>query len=255
MKRNIVIATVAAAALIGGGSALAFAGSDDDTGRSDTRTQQSDSQITLQDDDTDDGDRDDRGDRDDARDAKDDRDDRGDRDDARPADAKLTAVQAIEAALKQQSGTAVSAELDEEDGDDNKAERLAWEVDILGKGDAWHTVHIDAATGKVIGKETEDERDDAREARAALKDARTDAAQAAETAAAKGFVTSVDLDDDGRAGHVSEGWEIETAAADGHDRDWNVDVRSGKLTVDHDDRHDHDGRDDSDDGDRDGNDD
>ncbi|MDQ8702896.1 PepSY domain-containing protein [Streptomyces sp. LHD-70] len=245
MKRNIVIATVAAAALVGGGSALAFAGGDDGgTGRSDARSQHSDSQVTLQDD---------------SAEAKDDR-----RDDARrPAGAKLTAAEAVEAALKHQSGTAVSAELDDEDSDDrdsddrdsdddDSGERLAWEVDILGQGEAWHTVHLDAATGKVIGKETEDERDDAREARAALKGATTDAAQAARSASEKGFVTSIDLDDDGRSGHVAEGWEIETAASDGRDgeRDWNVDARSGKLTVDHDDRHDHDHDDRDDRGDR-----
>ncbi|MDI3424064.1 PepSY domain-containing protein [Streptomyces luteolus] len=252
MKRNIVIATVAAAALVGGGSAIAFAGSDDGgTGRADARSQNSNSQVTLQDDSDDSDDRDDNNDNDDsaAHEAKDDR-----RDDARPVGAKLTAAQAVEAALKHQPGTAVSAELDDEDSDDDDSddgdsgERLAWEVDVLGQGDAWHTVHLDAATGKVIGKKTEDERDDAREARAALKGAETDAAQAARSAAEKGFVTSIDLDDDGRSGHVSEGWEIETAASDGRDgdRDWNVDVRSGKLTVDHDDRHDHD-RDDHDD--------
>ncbi|MDI3404952.1 PepSY domain-containing protein [Streptomyces cavernicola] len=245
MKRKIVIATVVAAALVGGGSALAFAGGDDEAGRSEARAEQSSSQVTLQDDDRDD-DRDDR--RDDDR-----RDD--DRDEARPADAKLTAAQAVEAALKHQAGTAVSAELDEEDGDDSdgngsdgKNERLAWEVDILGQGDAWHTVHLDAVTGKILGTETENERDDAREARTALKGATADAAQAAKNAAAKGFVTSIDLDDDGRPGHTSEGWEIETADAAGKDSDWNVDVRTGKLTADHDDRHDHDDNDGDDNG-------
>ncbi|MDI3384880.1 PepSY domain-containing protein [Streptomyces sp. B-S-A8] len=254
MKRNLVIATVAAAALIGGGSAFAFAGSDDAAPvRSDSRTQQAGSQVTLQ--------------ADDAREAQGDRDANGDddRDDVRPAGAKLTAAQAVEAALKHQSGTAVSAELDDDSDDsgdsddsddqddqddqddkddkDDKAERLAWEVDVLGQGDAWHTVHIDAATGKVLGTETEDERDDAGEARTALKDATTDLAKAAQAASAKGFVTSIDLDDDDRSGHVSEGWEIETADSAGsaaQDRDWNVDVRTGKLTADHDDRHDHD---------------
>lgn len=228
MKRNIVIATVAAAALIGGGSALAFAGSDDGTEtRADSRTQsqtQRDShEITLRDDD---------------------RDDRVDGAGAAGVDGvELTAVQAVDAALKAQPGTAVSAELDDEDAedgaDDDGRERLVWEVDVLGEGTAWHTLHVDAATGKIIATDTEDDTDDAREARAALKGATTTAAQAAEAAAAKGFVTSVDLDDDGRAGHVSEGWEIETTDSKGAERDWNVDVRTGKLTVDHDDRDDH----------------
>lgn len=247
MKRNIVIATVAAAVLIGGGSALAFAGTDDGAEtRAETRTQAQGGthRITVKDDD-----RDDHRDQDD-RDSRDDRDDRAgqaNRADAGVSGVKLTAAQAVEAALKAQPGTAVSAELDDED--DDSRERPVWEVDVLGQGNAWHTLHVDAATGKILGTDDEDDADggdDAREARAALKDARTTAAQAAEAAAAKGFVTSVDLDDDGRAGQASEGWEIETVDSTGTERDWSVDVRTGKLTVDHDDRNsdDHDDRDD-----------
>lgn len=255
MKRNIVIATVAAATLIGGGSALAFAGTDDGAEtRAEPRTQAQGGthRITVKDDDRDDradqDDRDDRG-------GTDDRDDRAGQANPARADAgiggvKLTAAQAVEAALKSQSGTAVAAELDDEDdaGDDSR-ERPVWEVDVLGRGNAWHTLHVDAATGRILGMDDEDDadgEDDARAARAALKDAKTTAAQAAEAAAAKGFVTSVDLDDDGRAGQVSEGWEIETVDSKGTERDWSVDVRTGKLTVDHDDRNsdDHDDRDD-----------
>ncbi|BFO15355.1 hypothetical protein SHKM778_17430 [Streptomyces sp. KM77-8] len=70
----------------------------------------------------------------------------------------MTAAEAIAAALKYKPGTAVSAELD--DG--------AWEVDVLGGGDTWHSVWIDRGTGEVLGAERDDE-DDAGEVRAALR--------------------------------------------------------------------------------------
>ncbi|MFC7310132.1 PepSY domain-containing protein [Streptomyces monticola] len=235
MKRNIVIATVAAAALIGGGTAAAFATGDDEApaaaksqdGRSVTNIGQNDDRDDSRDDH---GDRDDRDDRDDSRD---------DRDDAAAVrDAKVTAAQAIDAALKAQPGTAVSADLDLYDGDDDRGDDRGWEVDILGQGTTSYTVHVDPSSGKVLGKETEDDGDDAddiREQRAALKGAQVDAEQAAEAASVKGFVTSVDLDDDEDA--KDRGWDVETADGKnkGHDRDWNVDLKTAKVTQDQDD--------------------
>ncbi len=211
MKRNIVIAVVTAAALVGGGTAtaLAVAGDDDDT-TSVTRT---------------DDDRDDRGE-----DRSDDRDDRGeDRSDDRDGDdddgalraaGGVTAAEAITAALKHTPGTAVSAELD--DG--------SWEVDVLAGGDTWHTVRIAPDSGKVLGAQKDDE-DDAAEVRAALKGASVTAGDAAKAAAAKGTVVSVDLDDDGD----DRGWEAETRASGGDERDWSVGLTSASVTADRDD--------------------
>ncbi|MBJ6634842.1 PepSY domain-containing protein [Streptomyces sp. I5] len=211
MKRNIVIAVVTAAALVGGGTATALAVAGDDDTTSVTRT---------------DDDRDDRGE-----DRSDDRDDRGeDRSDDRDGDdddgalraaaGGVTAAEAITAALKHTPGTAVSAELD--DG--------SWEVDVLAGGDTWHTVRIAPDSGKVLGAQKDDE-DDAAEVRAALKGASVTAGDAAKAAAAKGTVVSVDLDDDGD----DRGWEAETRASGGDERDWSVGLTTASVTADRDD--------------------
>ncbi|WP_318207855.1 PepSY domain-containing protein [Streptomyces sp. SJL17-1] len=139
----------------------------------------------------------------------DDRADRADRDEAR--DAKVTAVQAIDAALKAQPGTVVAADLDDD----------GWEVELLGKGTTSYTVHVDATTGKVVAEET-DADDDESDDRGTLKGAGVDAREAAEAASAKGFVTSLSLDDDDRS------WDVET----GDDADWNVDLKTAKVTPD-----------------------
>ncbi|MCX4479393.1 PepSY domain-containing protein [Streptomyces cellulosae] len=192
MKRNIVIAVVTAAALVGGGTATALAvAGDDDDTTSVTRT-------------------------DDARD-----DDRDDRDGApAPAAGNVTAAEAIAAALDHTPGTAVSAELD--DG--------SWEIDVLAGGDTWHTVRIAPDSGKVLGAQQDDE-DDAAEVRAALKNAKVTAEQAARTAESKGTVVSVDLDDDGD----DRAWETETRASGGDEREWTVDLKSATVTADRDD--------------------
>ena len=220
MKRNLVLATVAAAALIGGGTVAAYAGSGDDG----ASPRQSDVRLAGDRDDTardDDG-----GDRHDGRD--DDRDGRDDRDEARSQAGRtgVTAADAIAAALERTPGTAVSAELDD-DGS------RVWEVTVV-KGDGTeHDVRVSAGDGKVLSDRRDD--DDDREGRAdlaALKGASVDAREAAEAAAAKGVVVEIDLDDDGPAV-----WKAETTRGE-----WNVDLKSGAVTPHHDD--DHDDRDD-----------
>ncbi|MFE1425797.1 PepSY domain-containing protein [Streptomyces fungicidicus] len=202
MKRNIVIAVVTAAALVGGGTATALAVSgDDDRGASVARAE-----ARAGDDDGRDDDR---------NEDRDDRDDRGDDRDERAVSGDVTAAEALAGALKHTPGTAVAAELD--DG--------AWEVDVLGDDDGWHSVRVDPGSGKVLGASADDE-DDAREVRAALKGSSVTAGEAARAAAGKGVVTSVELDDDDR------GWEAETRASGGGERDWRVDLGSGKVTVD-----------------------
>ncbi|MEU6685934.1 PepSY domain-containing protein [Streptomyces sp. NPDC046832] len=205
MKRNIVIAAVTAAALIGGGTATALAttGDDGDSARQTANTRLSN----------------------DAHDDREDRDDRGDRgDDAeRAASTDVTAPEAIASALKHTSGTVVSAELDDEDDSD----KVVWKVDVLSGDDTWHSVSVDPSDGRVLGSQTDDE-DDSAQVRAALKGSSVTAEEAAKAAAGKGVVTSVDLDDDGKA----KSWETETRTSGGAERDWKVDLNTGKITAD-----------------------
>ncbi|MFJ9742484.1 PepSY domain-containing protein [Streptomyces sp. NPDC101166] len=136
--------------------------------------------------------------------------------------AKVTAGQAIAAALKAQPGTVVSAGLDGDGAD------RGWEIDVLGEGTTAHTVLVDSADGRVLGKETDgDDADDVREARALLKDARVGAAEAARTAAVRGTVTSVELDEDGRGG-----WDVETTDPSAKEHEWTVGLKDATLTPD-----------------------
>ncbi|MFD0414357.1 PepSY domain-containing protein [Streptomyces sp. NPDC127108] len=251
MKRNIVIATVVAATLVGGGTATAFAlGGDDESsaaGKSSVQLKHDDSRVNDDRDDADDSADDARDrrddlddDRDDARDdARDDRDDaledareaQGDKAEnaAEAKGAKVDAAEAVAAALKAKPGTAVSVDLDDENGG------LIWDVDVLGKdGRTWHSVQVDPGTGKVLGShvERDDDGDDAAEdARiaAAVKGASVTAGEAAKAAADKGKVTSVDVDDDGARVNV---WDVETTSANGTESHWNVDLKTGKVTAD-----------------------
>ncbi|MFH8608308.1 PepSY domain-containing protein [Streptomyces sp. NPDC018029] len=220
MKRNIVIATVAALTLVGGGTATALAVTGDDESGAANR-----SSVQLKDHDRDDDRKDD--DRDDAAENT-----------AEAKAAKVTAADAVKAALADTKGTAVSAELDDEDGG------LVWDVDILN-GKTWHSVEVDPGTGKVLGSWTEkdDDGDDAADAarlNSALKGASVTAADAARAGADKGTVTSVDLDDDGRA----TAWSVETTDSKGAESEYNVDLKTDKVTADH--QGDHDDRDDND---------
>ncbi|AOW89153.1 PepSY domain-containing protein [Streptomyces olivaceus] len=229
MRRNIVIAAVTAAALIGGGTATALATAEDDGRGTAPRAD-----VSVSDDGG-------------VRDEADGRD--GDRRNGPGASAaKVTAAEAIAAALRDTPGTAVSAELDDaDDGDrddddrDDRRERAAWEVDVLSGDGTWHSVRVDPASGKVLGShadaDAEEEDDDAAEARAALKGASVTAAEAAQAAAGKGTVTSVDLDDDGGDGadRSKAAWEVETRASGQGERDWRVDLKTGEVTADRDD--------------------
>ncbi|GGX34436.1 PepSY domain-containing protein [Streptomyces lomondensis] len=196
MKRNIVIAAVTAAALIGGGTATALATTGDDKGSA-----RQAANTRLADDD-----------------GRDDRDD-----DTRVASADVTASEAIASALKHTSGTAVSAELDDEDDSD----KVIWKVDVLSGDNTWHSVSVDPSNGKVLGSHADDE-DDTAQVRAALKGSSVTAEEAAKAAAGKGTVTSVDLDEDGR----NKSWEAETHKSGGAEQDWKIDLKTGKTTAD-----------------------
>ncbi|WP_327727779.1 PepSY domain-containing protein [Streptomyces sp. NBC_00487] len=230
MKRNIVIATITAVALIGGGTATAIAVSGDE----EAPTKKS---VTVS---NDGNDRDDVNDTDDsAQDKAEDRaEDKAARDTGEDAEDKaenaaeakagqVTAADAIRTALKQKTGTAVSADLDDE------GTNLVWDVDVLTDGGKWFSVQVDPGTGKVLGShaDRDDDGDDAAETeqiRAALKGGSVTAAEAAEAAADKGTVTSVDLDEESR----DKAWEVDTTAADGTGSDWRVNPDSGKVTAD-----------------------
>lgn len=213
MKRNIVIAAVTAAALIGGGTATALATTEDGgSARQAANTRLSDDDV-----------RDDQ----DGPDAQDD----GDDDAARAASADVTAPEAIASALKHTSGTAVSAELDDEDD----SGKVIWKVDVLSGDNSWHSVSVDPSNGKVLGSHTDDE-DDTAQVRAALKGASVTAEEAAKAAGGKGTVTSVDLDEDGK----NKSWEAETHKSGGAEQDWKIDLKTGKVTADRSDAQDDD---------------
>ncbi|MFJ1971778.1 PepSY domain-containing protein [Streptomyces sp. NPDC087903] len=207
MKRNIVIAVVACAALVGGGTATALAVTGDGEASGSGQVRQTDARDA-----DDDG-------------GRDDDDGRADDEAARVASADVTAGDAIASALRHASGTVVSAELDDEEG---SGAAVVWEVDVLAGDNTWKSVRIDAANGRVLGSTAERE-DDTPQVRAALKGAPVTAAKAAEAVHGKGTVTAVELDEDG----TSKAWEVETRGSAGQpEQDWRVDLRTGKVTAD-----------------------
>jgi uncharacterized membrane protein YkoI len=113
-------------------------------------------------------------------------------------------------------------------------------VDVVQADGVERTVAVSPDTGKVLGvhRDTDDaddadddaddtDADDARADLAALKGADVDAREAALAVAAEGAVTDVELDDDDRA----TVWSVDTAKAG----EWQVDVRTGKVTQELDD--------------------
>ncbi|MFH9267070.1 PepSY domain-containing protein [Streptomyces sp. NPDC017546] len=216
MKRNVTIAAITAAVLIGGTTAATVAFADN----GDRTPARSASAVSLADD---------------ARD-----------DDGAPAAAKTTRItldRAVAAALKSVPGTVTEAELD--DDDDDHDGRAVWELDVRGSDKRWHDVTVDAGNGKVL-KTRDDDNDDRDRYAPRSSTVTLDAAAAAALKTAPGSVTSIDLDDDddddsGRGGVLR--WDIDVAGKDGRQHELRVDAKTGKVTVDHDD----DGDDDRDD--------
>ncbi|WP_406374534.1 PepSY domain-containing protein [Streptomyces sp. NBC_00647] len=209
MKRNIVIATVAAATLIAGGTATALAVTGDDAT---APAKRSSVQPGT----------------DDARDTP----DAGRTASPSPAAtatsagtsaagrSTLTAADAVAHALAHTPGTAVGAELDDEHG------AVIWEVEIIDPAGARHDVRVGPSTGKVLGSRTGHEDDTAR-IRATLTGTSVSLAEAARTAAAEGTVTSIDVDDGTHA------WDVETLTPNGIEQEWRIDLRTGRITPDH----------------------
>ncbi|MGW8884107.1 PepSY domain-containing protein [Streptomyces sp. NPDC055749] len=200
MKRNIAIAAVTAAVLVGGGAVAtaAFAGDDDRSGTSSgTKTADSGS--------------------------------------GRATGTVITVDEATAAALRTVPGTVTEAELDDEDDDDH----LVWELDVYGSDKIWHDVTVDAFEAKVLADREDDDNDDRdrhapRSAAVPLNSA-IDAALAERP----GTVTSVDLDnddddDDDRRGGALR-WDVDIKGKDGKGYELTVDAGNGKVTVDRDD--------------------
>ncbi|MFI6412415.1 PepSY domain-containing protein [Streptomyces sp. NPDC050585] len=143
MKRKLVIATLTAAALLGGGSYAAVAVAGEDA----TPSARTVADVV----------RDDRDDSDDVRDAR-----------AARA-ASVTAAEAIAAALKSTPGVVVSADLDDD--------ASHWDVEVVGKDDRTHDLRVDAAKGTVTAGDTKDDADDDAKAGAAADDASADDAK------------------------------------------------------------------------------
>jgi len=221
MKRHLIIATAAAAALVAGGTVTAVAVSNDagsaptasggqlpaqttshDAGAQATGTaqvQDGRSSIRLSDDDT--------NNQEDLREAK---------------AAKVTAPDAAAAALKAVPGTVTGLDLDTD------RRGLVWEADVLGKDGKWHEITLDAGDARVLNQHIDQDEDDDAQERAAAENAGTDAAAAARSAASHGTVTSVDLDDDHRGKAV---WEVETTTKNGKEHKLLVDPQSGNVTA------------------------
>ncbi|MEV5681856.1 PepSY domain-containing protein [Streptomyces sp. NPDC052164] len=220
MKRNIAVAAVTAAVLIGGAAATTVAFADDDSDRTARSTGSGTAPKTITTD--------------------------GDDDTARTVTGTTTISldEAVAAALKSVPGTVTEAELDDDE------DRDVWELDVYGSDKVWHDVTVDARNGTVLSDR--DDNDDDRD-RHAPKSASLplDAAVTSALRTAPGSVTSVDLDnddddDDGRRGNVLR-WDIDIAGKDGRHHELHVDAKTGKVTVDRDDDSDDDRGDDHDD--------
>ncbi|MET8922647.1 PepSY domain-containing protein [Streptomyces sp. NPDC004623] len=198
MKRNIAVATLTAAVLVGGGLVATAAFADSDSGGKDDRTAAADRAAG----------------------------DTG-------AAGRVGVDGAVAAALKAVPGTVTEAERDEDD--DDRA-RAVWELDVYGSDQVWHDVTVDASSGKVLS-DREDDGDD-RDRHAPRSSAVSlDAAVKAALGAQAGTVTSVDLDDDGDddRGEGAPHWDVDVTGKDGKQHELRVDAKSGKVTVDRDD--------------------
>ncbi|MEU6443426.1 PepSY domain-containing protein [Streptomyces sp. NPDC047046] len=239
--RKPVLAALAAAVVLAAGGGVAAASLGDDGGTSaasgtgteaSTGRQAEHQQAGLartgaadtardDNDDNDDNDGSDRDDRDD--DARERAHDAAEHKAEAAAARKLSAPDALAAALARTPGRAVSAEIDDDhDG------RLVWEVEILDRSGSLRHVDVSPSSGKVLAARAErGEADDVRTAKDLLTGDATSAAQAARAAAAKGTVVSVDLEGEGN-GY----WSVETGP---EGAEWSVALDGAKVTHESDD--------------------
>ncbi|MFE2028790.1 PepSY domain-containing protein [Streptomyces hygroscopicus] len=190
MKRHIVIVSVAAAALLTGGTAVAIAGSGSgSTDRARSSSTAPEAQISQA------------------------------SGTASGTTARASFSDAAEAALKAVPGTLASLDLDH-------GARTTWDADVLGDDGTWHEITLDASDARVLSQRVDrDDNDpeDAAEA-AALKKAAVTATEAARKAAPRSTVTSVEFDDDG-----TPAWEVEVVRGH-TEHELHVDAQSGKVT-------------------------
>ncbi|MFF8484584.1 PepSY domain-containing protein [Streptomyces antibioticus] len=131
-------------------------------------------------------------------------------------------TKALAAALAHTPGTAVAA-----DREDDGRDAGAWEVDVVTADGTEYTVIVSPDSTEILGAHRDGGDDDGREDLAALKGTTVDAREAAAAVAAKGTVTDVELDDDGG----TAAWSVETAKSGA----WTVDARTGEVSRDLDD--------------------
>ncbi|MER8001569.1 PepSY domain-containing protein [Streptomyces sp. NPDC095613] len=219
MKRNLVIAAVTSAALIGGGTYTAVSMDRGSAGNGVaappvatlTAAPTQTASATPSDDPSDDS-----------------GDDSRDRSTPGERGTKLTASDAAAAALRQHPGAVTSVDLDDDDAGNGR-----WEVDLLGKDNRWYELDVNATTGSVRTHSDDDGGDDSDDDdRAALRSATVTAREAASAAlgSVPGTVTSAELDDDG-----GNRWEVDVRGKDGRSHELHVDARTAKVSADRDD--------------------
>lgn len=202
MKRNIAVAAVTAAVLVGGGIATtaAFADSDGSGNSGDS--------------------------------VKDDRIATADRAAGNTGAAKsgrASLDEAVAAALKAVPGTVTEVELD----DDDDRSRTVWELDVYGTDKVWHDVDVDAEKGTVLS-DREDGDDDRDRHAPRTATVSLDSAVDAALGERPGTVTSVDLDDDD-SDRGAPHWDVDVTGKDGREHELRVDAKTSEVTVDRDD--------------------
>ncbi|MFC8593389.1 PepSY domain-containing protein [Streptomyces atroolivaceus] len=227
MKRNIAIAAVTAAVLVGGGLATTAAFADSGNDRQDDRTAAADradgSAATAGNTGT-----------------------AGKAGTGTGTTGRAGLDEAVAAAVKAVPGTVTGAELD----DDDDSARTVWELDVYGSDKVWHDVDVDARNGKVLSDREDDDNDDRDRHAPRSAAVSLDAAVKAALGTQPGTVTSVDLDDDDDDDNGKRGalrWDVDVKGKDGKTHELHVDAKSGKVTVDQDDDDNDDDADDRDD--------
>lgn len=224
MKRNVIIASLAAAGVVGGAVIAGSAIADDQDDR--PRPLNAGSSADLSADDQP------------AKGKDDDSDESGHKG---SSTSWVSAEQAVERALKEAPGVAYGLELEDDD--------RAWEVDILTRDGENRQIDIARKGGDVLENVLENDRDDdddddrreGERLKSALNGASVNLADAARIANEKvpGTIEEIELNDRGKA------WKVEFEDVDGRDDDdleLRIDVNSGKATLldDDDDRDDRD---------------
>lgn len=226
MKRNVIIASLAAAGVVGGAAIAGTAFADDSGDTQRPLNAGSSAELVSED-------------RDDADDRSGGTDDNGQSGKGSgDGTSWVSAEQAVKRALQEAPGLAYGLELEDDD--------KVWQVDVLTKDGERRQVDIARNGGDVVDNDRDDDDDDNRRSNerleTALKQAKVSLSDAAKIANERipGTIEEIDLE---KRGSV---WKVEFDDVDGRDDDDDLELRvnvaSGKVTV-----HDDDGDDDRDD--------